>query len=451
MANVTIPVATSEQPSCANNPDKVKNVRAFYTYGVDLADFEDVAQSSILALQRLRADAALPKLYEDKLKNVEGFENVSRNIEQSAEQAVRLGGKKVWSETFLQSRAPWTTPVSREFKLAGDVYSPKATIPNGHLLRNWYFDSANGYLTPDGVLVLTLSFRQDEEIEVSGLIACLRRLAEVADGIFKQHASNVVAPGTSLHAVLTDLGFSPGTVPITEKVRAHRTVFVGRFFCPLGKHCDAHRIRNSSAVAGIMNLAVWYPEYHQEYRERLALKEFGYKASELYLTDKDATLAVQAGFWDEKDSLKHYLGNVLEAVEYHVGVHALLRGQLQYARNLYSLTASKDLDSDAAVEGVRTSRAILAGAYESLNYPVLVLHGFTRLLLNSLDRESGITSILEDVERRVENVSDAVSLQTSVSIGKVGNSTNARLVWMTLVLVVLTIVLVVLTIAMIVT
>lgn len=425
---------------CNSSPQHITKLRAFYTFSVDLGDYEDVTKESIEALQELRASGGLLALYEAGLSGVPDFESQSDRIVDAAKDAVNRDGKAVWSDTFIQTRASWLTPYPQSFDMGAEQLRIKGQMSRiDGTLSGWEFDTIRGYLTPDGVVVLTVSFRQDGSCGFDQAIQDLRTIRRFARKMFDQHATWLVNNGSPVRKLLVDREFTPGSHPNSEKVRSHRTVFVHSFKCASGRICDAHRVRNTAAVAGLMNLASWFPDYHGEYRQRLASKEFGYRSSEMYLVDRDTTLCVQQGFWEAGDPLSLYMGNVLQAIEYHLGLQALLRGQLQYARQLYSTSTSQDSTLDA-VEGVRRSRAILSGAYESLNYSVLVLHGFTRRLLRALDEESEISAILEDVERRVENVSDSVSLQASVAtslmsagLQNFGNGINRKVLWATLV------------------
>lgn len=426
--------------ACTSSPDRISKIRAFYTFAVDLGDYLGVSDSSIESLQEVRASGGLLPVYESGLTGKDGYKSQAAAIIKDAAEAVAKGGKAVWSDTFIKTRAAWLTPFPDSFQLG-----PEQLRINGKMervdgsLTGWEFDTIRAYLSPDGVVSLTVSFRQEQPLGLGDAIQNLRVLRGYAKKMFSQHATALVSDGSAVRSVLESHGFAPGSEPIAEKVRSHRSLFVESFQCPSQRFCDAHRVRDNPAVAGLMNLATWYDTYHDQYRERLASKEFGYRSNELYLVDRDTTLCVQEGFWKAEDPLHLYMGNVLQAMEYHVALQALLRGQLQYARKLYSTSTSSE-SILSSVEGVRRSRAILSGAYESLNYSVLVLHGFTRRLLRGLDEESEIAGILEDVERRVENVSDAVSLQASVTTSQTseklqefGNGINKKVLLATIV------------------
>jgi hypothetical protein len=425
--------------NCQSDPTVVARIRVFYTFGLDLVDYLEVTSESVDALQEMRAAGGLLKLYEASLAAEQNYGPQADRIADEAKEAVSKEGKAVWSDTFLKSRSAWLTPYPEVFNIGAEQLRVAGSV--GLLdgsLSSWVFDTIRAYLTPDGVVVMTVSFRRESEQDLNDAIRDLRALRQHARKVFDSHAQFIVKEGSPVRLMLAGCGFVPGARPNPEKVRSHRTMFVHSMNCQSRRMCDAHRLRNTAAVAGLMNLAKWYPTYHSEYLHRLALKEFGYRSNELYLVDRDTTLCMQEGFWDANNPLHLYMGNVLQAVEYHVGLQALMRGQLQYARRLYSTSATESSSAEA-VDGVRRSRAILSGAYESLNYSVLVLHGFTRRLLRALDEESEISAILNDVERRVENVSDSVSLQASVSTSNVtarlqefGNGINRRVLWVTL-------------------
>lgn len=418
---------------CPHDPNRATGVRAFFTFGIDLVDYEKVPEASIDVMQELRAAGKLLKIYEKSLTGAPNYKPLSDTIRGNAARAREMGGKAVWSDTFLDARAPWSTPAPTKFKVQTvDVTVGSTLSAHNGSLADWTFSSARGYLSADGVIILTVSFNREGEAAVDRLIDELKNLRKLSKEMFMEHAGDIAGPRTDLRRALVGEGFTPGGEPNREKVRAHRTVFVHSFSCDGGRACDPHHMRDTTTAAGLLNLAEWYPQYHLEYRQELAEKEFGYKANELFLTDRDATLCVQTGFFDSNNSLHLYMGNVLEAVEYHVGIQALLRGQLQYARQLYSTAKKEGAGADAA-EDVRRSRAILSGAYESLNYSVLVLHGFTRKILSAMDVESEVGAILRDVERRIQNLSDAVALQSAVqtsedtkALQRAGNRTNKQ-------------------------
>lgn len=429
----TTPGTASVPSVCPHDPNRATGVRAFFTFGIDLVDYEKVPESSIDVMQELRAAGKLLTIYGKSLSGAPHYKPLADTIRKNATKARGMGGKAVWSDTFLDARAPWSTPAPTTFKIQTvDVtVGSKLSAHNGSL-ADWTFSSVRGYLSADGVIILTVSFNREGEAVVDYLIGELKSLRKLSKDMFMEHASEIAGPRTDLRKALVEEGFTPGGEPNREKVRAHRTVFVHSFSCERGRTCDPHHMRDTTTTAGLLNLAEWYPQYHLEYRRELAEKEFGYKANELFLTDRDATLCVQTGFFDSNNSLHLYMGNVLEAVEYHVGVQALLRGQLQYARQLYSTAKKEGAGADAA-EDVRRSRAILSGAYESLNYSVLVLHGFTRKILSAMDIESEVGAILRDVERRIQNLSDAVALQSAVqtsedtkALQRAGNRTNRQ-------------------------
>lgn len=406
-------------------------VRAFYSFAIDLSDFEGVSDESLTALQEARANGGLHDLFTEHLTGADGFSWTAEKIRRDGDRAVERKGKRVWSETF-RNRARWSVPAPQKFDWdrVSINCGARLTIPN---LGTWQLDEVNQFITGDGVLVVTASFRTDSAIEIDALIKALSRMKAGAAQIFTQAVEAVLAEGSQLVTALASMGFTAGSIPKSEKIREHRTTIVDSLTGVGGVVSTPHNMRDSHAVAGLLNLADWYGEYHEYYLKTLGGKEFGYKRSELYLTDRTATLAVQEGFWDFEDPLHFYLGDVLLAVEYHLGVQALLRGQLQYARALYSASSSLAAAGVEAVDDVRRMRAILSGAYESLNYSVLVLHGFTRHLLVGLDRESEIRALLSDVERRVENVSDSVALRASVesstaaaALQGFGNLINSR-------------------------
>lgn len=429
------------QPWCPKSPEAVDSVRVFFTFAIDIADFTDFSEESLENLQSLRGHGGLAAIFLSDLATKEGFRSSAEKIRNAAEDAIGKGGKAVWSETFLQTRAQWRTPCSDHFPL-GNVDDVRVGSKLGNhfgVLSEWTLDSCKASISVEGVIVLTASFSLWERIEVAELVTQLRELRARARRIFEGHVSELTRPGSPLRVMFSANGVAVGSSPIPERIRSHKTIFIKSLSCDAAHECEPHKLRDTRAVAGIMNLARWYSDYHEEYLVRFAKKEFGYRESELYLTDHDTTLAIQRGFWNNADPLHDYMGNVLEAIEYHVGLQSFFRGQLQYARGLYSMT-TVDSPSQHAVDSVARSRAILSWAYESLNYSVLVLHGFTRLLLSRLDTESGIHTILENAVKRVENVSDAVSLQSdyemsTVSHGlqKFGNSINGRVLLVTII------------------
>lgn len=362
----------------------------------------------------------------DKFGKAKGYSDTASQIRIDELVARERKGKSIWSETFLESRAPWRTPMDADWSVGADVFRVgQAVVTAGDHgnLDNWTFHDARGYLTSDGVIVATMTFLlgDNSSIQLPSLIRAIREMRTVAKDGFVRHATQLIHKERPVKKLFNAIGFTPGQVPKSEKIWSHRTVFASSLGCALEHVCHPHPFRDTKVVAGVLNLSEWFNDYHTEYLNHLGQKEFGYRQSELYITDKDSTLAVRQDFFDRDSSLHLYMGNILQAVEYQLGIQALLHGQLQYARALYSLNGDGSRGA-ASVEGVKFSRSILSGIYESLNYSVMVLHGFTRRLLSRLDHESEIRFILSDIERRIENVNDSVTLTSSVDQSDVSHS-----------------------------
>lgn len=408
---------------CTLSPTAVLRPRACFTYALDVLDFSPLTQSSVEAIQSRRANGELQLAISAALDKQPGYDDSAEKIRRDARESIRLGGKEVWSETFLSARSHWRIPSPESVAVAGSIYHPHVDLGRADpALRGWSFEGVQSFLSRDGVIVATWTFQHSGERDyaISCLISAARRLKHVSRTAYIAHAEEVISKNGPMSRLFSEIGLAPGTTAKGEKIRSHRTIFAKEMACPSSKRCDPHRLRATHAVAGILNLSPWYQDYHPEYLERLGRKEFGYRASELYLTDKDSTVAVRSDFLEPDSALNLYMGNVLQAVEYHLGIQALLRGQLQYARSLYSLDLGQ-LPANDLVQKVQVSRAILSGAFESLNYSVMVLHGFTRRLLRSLDDGAELGRVLKDIERRVENVNDSVALFSSASASQLSS------------------------------
>jgi hypothetical protein len=99
---------------------------------------------------------------------------------------------------------------------------------------------------------------------------------------------------------------------------------------------------------------------------------------------------------------------------HHLARLALLSQQLTFCREheeLRPLETKEPFDALPLVLAVRANLTLLS---ESLDFSLLARHGFTRRIAEELRREMGLADALEAMAKRVQDMSTAIDLKSSV-------------------------------------
>lgn len=432
----------------------ISGCRVFFVYAIDVSSLIPRGSAGISRLQELRSNRGLYSALNKQWRDEPTYVPARTRIEERSQAAVAAGGKRVWTRLFIEQNSPITMPspphlVSESTSIA--LHSPMT--PHSDDLSDWTYDESQPSISRDGVIICTVSFRSDAAIRVDDAIEQIKSLRVAAAHSFRDWVSSLARNGSPLKRAFDNLNVQIEDDVNDEAINAHQLTFVKEIAESDGSPIPISDLRRSREVAGLLNGASWYEYYNQNYLDRLASQDIGYRTDELYITDNKASLVVQNGYWRVGDSLRQYMGDLILATEYHLGKRIFLRGQLDYARELDDEVDQPDdpgalvLADDArpsAVTAVLTSRAILASTYESLNFASLVNHGFTQRYLEGMVNESGLGPALSDIERRISNTSLAVELDSAVAADLQANRVNRTLVRLTVAVAVLTALLIIL-------
>jgi hypothetical protein len=321
--------------------------------------------------------------------------------------------KRVWTSVFLDDHTPTNLPCGDHLVTDDQRIARHNSLrPVRQDLTSWTFEDSRSQLSRDGVIINTTGFELSMSAPIEEVVQQLSHLRRAAYENFKMQTRDLLARGKQFTKAFGDLKVNLRGDIKREDVRAHQVLFVREVLDGELSRVEPRKLSRSKEMAGLLNRASWYEKYHASYLSQLATKEIGYRSDEIYLTDRDATLIVLDGFWRDGDPLRHYMGDLLLGIEFHLGKQAFLHGQLEYSKGLYSVGA--DWANGGSVSSVLRSRAILSSIYESLNFSVLISHGFTRRFINGVRSESELDNALADVERRISNLSLAVELRAAV-------------------------------------
>ncbi len=399
------------------DPRSIRAARVFYVHALDVSSLVVDAVSELDLLQDLRARHELHRNLHSLWERHADFADLRHEIEERSNRAVGQGGKRVWTSVFLDDHTPTNLP-------CGDhLHTDDRRIPRQADLRSvrqdlapWVFEDSRSQLSRDGVIVNTTGFELRGSASIESVVRQLSHLQRAAYENFEHQTRALLAKETPFSRAFGSLKVNLRGEINREDVRAHQVLFIREVLDGDLVRLEPRKLRGSKEIAGLLNRASWYERYNSSYLSQLAAKEIGYRNDEIYLTDRDATLIVLDGFWHDGDPLRHYMGDLLLGIEFHLGKQAFLHGQLEYSKGLYSVDA--DVANGGSVSSVLRSRAILSSVYESLNFSVLISHGFTRRFIDGVSNESELDNALNDVQRRISNLSTAVELRAAVEASK---------------------------------
>lgn len=420
----------------------VQRFRLFFTYAIDLGHLlED--QKEVHALQSLRAkdglNAKLVDLFDNTHATASAFNNPHLEadaLRSRAYAALKHNGKAIWSDLFLRQHAPilfsgsplCDSPipiaVAEEVSIAG--------VPQGIRFKECEFR-----IFRNGTLCFTYAFMRDStslEMGVDQLIDAIEYLAEQTYAGYIHTVKEIVTSWSKSKVALVagqPLRFTPVDQNADAKVRAgtvkHSCLFL-EGFKENGARLAITDSTTKRVLLGVLNRAAWYEKYGDDYLDQAFGKNVGYRNDEVYLTDKDASLVLLADFWTTP-SLNYYSYDLVLSIGLQISRFAHLTFMLQYMQdNPDSRKALQDLGSDRAVDLVLEARGVMTLVHEAGEVDSLVLHGFTRRFMKQLGEERNIAGIVKSIERRIENINNAIDLKSAVDLGKHSAFTDRRAV-----------------------
>lgn len=462
----------------ATDPDlRIARVDVVQVLAVDLGQLTEDRESSLRALQKLRARDQLSKILRGALiGRVSGCASESKSIRERMIEAKSLHGKAVWSNGFVDRFAPILLPVSDHLVHNDAERHSGARLsddPNSalHYVR---FGLSRLKLFGDGTLTFTVrlnfldrsSHREGgtayPPASIDDAIDRLLMIEQIAVGNFGRAVADFFRPDSTREIVEDAITKEAGdrfvlknfdvldNEEFSNVCERHRVILVENFYhddavrqilkAGPGQGLDSlrearanlQRVLTSSSLAGLLNTATWYKKYNERYIQSLLGKEIGYKTDEIYLTDRKATVICCEGFWDEggngrpPDPLTRYKRDIVLAVEYCTARLAYLTCVLGYYQDhpdVRNIENARPLD---VLPRVIDGRAVLSHITESLDLKLLVNHGFTRLFIQRLREELGLDSIVSSIRQRVMDTSQSVDLKSSVLAAEHTSKENLR-------------------------
>ena len=456
--------AAAPVPAVLARDLRIGRVEVFHTLAVDIApELLRDRERDWRILQRARAAdsgcGSLPAALEERVRGC--ADEAERFIRPRMRESVRLGGKAVWTEQFLERFAPARLPAPREFRHNQARIGPGGRLSDdqGSPLHHVRFRDAALKLFPEGTLTYTVRTTFDntshgqrepglpasipetimrlermDDLLISNFRAALSELFNIAG--FREAVRASIHDGSDQPDAgleLVDFRSVDGS-RLKRMSKEHRTTFVERFFDGRkladptrtteadlsAAQVDLETVRSSAALAGLLNIATWYDNYSTRYVSSLAEQEIGYRKDELYLTDRKATLVSAAGVWREDrsgtpaDPLTRYKWDLVLAVEYNLARLAYLSSTLAYYQTHPDVQGLETIPPLKALGHVINGWSVLAHIDESLDLSLSVDHGFTRLFTRRLREELDIDAAIGFVRNRVEAVSTSVGLKSAV-------------------------------------
>jgi hypothetical protein len=446
----------------AEHPDlRIGRVQLFSVLAIDLAELVERPIEDRRILQRLRAeDTLFPRLRESLIGTITGCEDEAEKIRTRMTESLRLGGKAVWTDQFLERYAPVRFPVPLNLRqndrpvplnerLSDDPNSPL------HFLR---FQDHVLKMFRDGTICYTLQTSFEDHVSrrhggelrppatVDQAIARLTALSEllaenfriaIADLIRSHQFRDAIANGVESQGDRLELLSESKlhAADLRRRSKEHTAIFVENFFngrlgaalssvnddAAQKARVELRSVVASSSLAGLLNTATWYESYDRRYIQGLRKKEIGYRDDEIYISDGDATIISAKGFWREgtaesgtADPLSRYKLDIVLAIQYNVACVAYCVSTLAYYQthpDVSNLENDRPLD---ALPHVIEGRAILSHLDQTLDLALLVDQGFMRVFIRRLREELDVDAAVAFIRRRVEDGSTSVSLKSAV-------------------------------------
>jgi hypothetical protein len=378
---------------------------------LDLASFAASCGQCSQSIQSLRAegklwDAILLAFLGDADRDV--WTREQDRLVQRWQETLRSGGKQVWHTEFAErfSGVFWSSPLPDSEKVDYRV-------------------------TPDGVLVAIFEkiFPGVHDItEVIEEINTLERDTQKRLVRFLLHLFSGASVGGSL---LSTVGpHDHKRIKITEQrvagvTHIHTLVVIKDFVNGSGDRAvPLPEVAESPELAGILNRAPWYEAYGTRLIPKMRQMEFGYRADELYLVDRNSTLVVGSKFY-AADTLVLYRHEILLAIAHLLSRLALLSEFLRTLRSSTHLWPPRASDPAATLQATLDARGALVLIIESLEITGLIRQGFMRLYFDRLLTELALNRAVLRAERWLE-LAERVALPASIRSSELSLALESR-------------------------
>lgn len=369
---------------------------------------------------------------------------VADEVARRMEDASRRNGKQIWTDLYLRTEAPLECRIDQHVSIDGARCQINRRISDtaGDLFHNARFSGNQMRLYREGVFTFTIQFQlvpdrvlnggTERPLAVSRAIELIEELDRVGALVFHSQLQAWLRGDEAQAAIRRLMGlefnieFRLTSDELKRRSKTHRLLFLETLFRFSASNSGASRFvdqvqvspseaLDNVALAGLLNTSSWYEKYRPSYLSRVAEKDLGYRADEIYVTDRKSTLVSNPAFWDSRDNLRIYREDLILVAEYWatrlVEAHALLN-YLQLHPDIVGLEESEPAD------GLRTlvdANNAFARLKESLDPSRIIDHGFTVRLMQRLRAEMGIDIPLEFIEERLKSASESMSLRSAVA------------------------------------
>ena len=405
---------------------------------------------------------------EHHTNNEQQWRSERSRLEQRMEAAEKGGGKRVWTTQFLDKYSPLLLTNNHRgmWINAGEVHEDVNLDRSRNRYDHGYLRSASYRMTREGILLATYQAEfRSTEYSVTRVIHSGINFRHDAFDTLHHFLVDYFGPESMRESLRKRTGFDfDGTRldvgKLLSVIHRHTLIVMEGFHAPAAGRPPTRvtmtELVESHELAGILNESPWYQNYGERYRVRLHGREFGYRADEIYVSDRHCTVVVAERYWSgpddqrtdpgvplaegERDPLRWYQADLLTTIEHLIARLALLTQQLEFFRRHESRRPLEAQKPASALPVVLDARANLNQLIESLDFSSLTRHGFTRLFALRLRDEIGLQVNLEAVQRRVQAMSDAITLKSSVTFARSNNLIQAVSMWIAFVALALTIV-----------
>jgi hypothetical protein len=399
---------------------------------LDLASLAAFCEGCSLAVQRLRAEG---KLWAHLLSALVvkndggGWQPEQDRMVRRWQQTLRSGGKQVWSHEFADRFAALFKHDDQSLTLGRQVPLAKHEGAGDHARGG--FDVADYRITPDGVLAGVFEVIYPYVFGVATIIEEINLLERDAQRALVNFILYFLTSPAEGGRLLSMVGpHDHQRIRVTEQwvanvVQVHSLIVIKEFVEePAGTAIPLTRVAESPELAGILNRAPWYEKYGTRLIPRIKEMEIGYRADELYLVDRNATIVVGERFY-ANDTLVLYRHELLLAIIHLLSRLAFLSQFLRMLRGSAHLQPSRVTDPATTLQATLDARSVLVLIIESLEINSLIRHGFTRLYVDRLSREMAISTVVLGAERWLE-LAERVALPASIRSSQLSLDLESR-------------------------
>lgn len=418
---------------------QIKRYQSSVIFTLDIAHLLSLDLKVRGQLQERRAteefSRKLRKCFSDNTAGLKNWVDERHRISSRMEEADRKGGKKVWTQRFLDRHSSLVL-------LDGE----SLLLPDGPVGQGMPMTQANGRfstarltavtyrLAREGVLVATYTADfSGQTHDIHDVIKSLAGFRAASYQTFQTFISDYFKNDTRRRLIAESTGLAmrdPADIS-DDQLRGitlfHSFVLV-EGFAPTSSAPNSITIDNvarSRELAGILNEATWFESYAAQYCQEVGDKQIGYRSDEIYVTDRRTTVVVSERFWTEDDPLVYYRSDLLQVIEHHLTRLALMTQLSEFFGDSSELRPLTVEPADA-LPLVLAGRDNVTLLHDSLNYGLLVRHGFTRHFAKQLREEMGFPESLALIEKRVSDLSEAISLKSSVTSAKAATQLATR-------------------------